>query len=208
MVSSPVPFEALSSADLTVGRVYRGGPQKDIGADPLHPLTGVGNAGGFRRKNVKGSTRAALCVLYSTGQVSEWPDGWDSEGSYTYFGDQRRVGLDVLDTPRGGNRLLADVAAAMRTPGGRSAVPPFLLFEKDGDRGRDVRFEGVLVPTGEQWLTVEHRDTGDGRLCNYRAQLTRLPIEVVTRHWLNQLLDGTTQGAAAPNPWKRWVSAA
>lgn len=144
----PVPYESLASADLTVGRIYKGGKQPHVGADPLHYLTGVGNSGGFRTKTVKSTGATALCVLFSTGVVSEWPDGWDSEGKYVYFGDQREAGKDVLDTPRKGNQLLADVALWLkRGQRGRKIVPPFLVFEKDGlGKGRDVRFEGLLVP--------------------------------------------------------------
>src|SRR5262245_52874554 len=107
----PVPYEGLASADLTVGRVYSGGSHPHVGADPLHYLTGVGNSGGFRTKTVKTTGATALCVLFSTGAMSEWPDGWDDVGNYVYFGDQRQPGKDVLDTPRKGNRLLADVSA-------------------------------------------------------------------------------------------------
>ena len=43
------PFEALESADLVVGAVYRGGEGHTVENEPLHRLLGVGNVGGFRR---------------------------------------------------------------------------------------------------------------------------------------------------------------
>lgn len=204
----PVPYENLASADLTLGRVYLGGPQPHVGADPLHYLTGVGNSGGFRPKNVVGTGECALCVLFSTGVVSEWPDGWMNDTTYVYFGDQREPGKDVLDTPRGGNRLLADVATWMkRGERGRKSVPPFLLFEKDSrDRGRDVRFEGVLVPASpDGWLTVEERFRGDASFTNFRAVMKRLPITHASRAWLSDIVRGKANASSAPPPWTRWV---
>lgn len=202
-----MPFEGLASADLTVGRVYKGGPQPHVGADPLHYLTGVGNSGGFRTKSVKTTGATALCVLFSTGVVPEWPDGCDGDGNYVYFGDQRTPGRDLLDTPRKGNCLLADVGLWMkRGERGRGSVPPFLLFEKDGP-GRDVRFEGLLVPaSGEDWLTVVRRSEPEGTLTNYRAVLSPLPVQEVSRFWLSDILRGHPHGATAPVEWTCWVN--
>lgn len=203
-----MPYDGLASADLNLGQVYKGGRQPHVGADPLHYLTGVGNSGGFRPKNVKGTVNCALCVLFSTGVVSEWPDGWIDDETYVYFGDQREPGKDVLDTPRGGNRLLAEVALWMkRGADGRQRVPPFLLFEKDTPGGgRDVRFEGVLVPASKEgWLTVEKRTTSDGSFKNYRAVLKRLPVTHVPRGWLHDIIDGHVNGATAPAAWSRWL---
>lgn len=205
----PIPFEGLSSADLSVGRVYRGGPQPHVGADPLHKLTGVGNSGGFRIKSVKRSKKVALCVLFSTGAVSEWPDHWTKDGNYVYYGDQRQAGMDVLDTPRKGNQLLADVAAHVkRGASGRRNVPPFLLFKKVGQgKGRDVRFEGLLVPApGSKWLDVHRQKHRDGVLSNYRALLRPLPVTEISRSWLADLTHGYGHGSSAPQAWVNWVS--
>jgi hypothetical protein len=139
--------------------------------------------------------------LFSTGAVSEWPDGWDANGNYVYFGDQREPGKDVLDTPRKGNQLLADVALCMkRGERGRKNVPPFLLFEKDGPgKGRDVRFEGLLVPAAaEGWLTAEQRPKPEGVFANYKALLRPLPLQEVSRFWLTDILNGYPHGTTAP----------
>ena len=176
--------------------MYRGGTQPHVGADPLHYLTGVGNSGGFRTRTVDTTGVTALCVLFSTGAVSEWPDGWDDQGKYGYYGDQRQPGREVLDTPRKGNRLLADVQAwTRRGEQGRSKVPPFLLFEKDGP-GRDVQFEGLLVPANQDdWLALERRSMPNGVVANYRATLRRLPIDKVSRQWLTDILQGYPHGS-------------
>lgn len=202
----PVPFTALETADLNLGRIYEGGPQPHVGADPLHRLVAVGNSGGIRYKNAKGTRRPALCALFTTGDVSEWPDGLDSAGRYVYFGDQRTPGKDIHDTSLRGNQLLAAVDSnSRRGQEGRLLVPPFLLFEKTG-HGRDVRFEGVLVPASQDaWLRVERRSSPDGEYVNYRATFARLPVRAASRSWINDLLSGVSNGPAAPAPWIHWV---
>lgn len=201
-------YEDLATADLTVGRVYEGGPQPHVGADPLHRLTGVGNSGGFRLKSVKATGMPGLVVLFSTGAESQWPDQWTSEGTYIYYGDQRQANKDVLDTPRGGNRLLADVAIWMkRGPRGRAHIPPFLLFEKVRQtRGRDVCFAGLLVPAArEDWLTTRTHEDPNGLVTNYAAALTPLPVTTLTRDWLNDVISGAPREATAPSAWLRWL---
>lgn len=204
--AKPIPFAGLTSADLMVGQIYKGGSQPNVGADPLHQLTGVGNSGGFRKRALKRSGPVVFCVLFTTGKVSVWPDHWQADGTYVYFGDQRTAGKDLLDTPRKGNRLFADVERLMkRGEQGRSQVPPFLLFKKSGS-GRDVEFEGLLVPAHtDEWLKVEHRATADGTISNYRATLERLPINNVSRLWLSDIEHGVSSGSSAPKTWLRWV---
>lgn len=180
-----------------------------MGADPLHKLTGVGNSEGFRMKTVKGTKRAALCVLFTTGAASEWPDGWAEDGNYVYYGDRREAGKDVLDTPRKGNQLLAAVAAQVkRGVAGRRSVPPFLLFEKDSPgKGRDVRFEGLLVPASDpSWLQVHRQTHPDGPLANYRASFRPLQVRDLSRLWLNDVIHGHSDGSSAPRAWLDWIS--
>lgn len=204
--AKPIPFSGLASADLTVGQIYRGGSQPNVGADPLHRLTGVGNSGGFRKRTLKRGGRVVFCVLFTTGKVSEWPDHWQADGNYVYFGDQRTAGKDLLDTPRKGNRLFADVERLMEQgERGRSQVPPFLLFKKSGS-GRDVEFEGLLVPARtDKWLSVEHRESADGTISNYRATLMPLRVDNVSRLWLTDVGRGVSSGSSAPKGWLRWV---
>jgi Restriction endonuclease AspBHI N-terminal len=104
-VSNIVPFEELQSADLVLDRVYRSGTARSVAADPLNRLIPVGNAGGFR---YKGSSQAPrLIALYTTGAEDDWPDSLDPATSvFTYYGDNRKPGRDLLDTPRHGNEIL------------------------------------------------------------------------------------------------------
>lgn len=41
-------FSDLRSADLIVDAVYEGGTHKNVRDDPINPLVGCGNQGGFR----------------------------------------------------------------------------------------------------------------------------------------------------------------
>ena len=41
-------FESLENADLIVDATYRGGSYGNVRDDPIGPLLGVGNQGGFR----------------------------------------------------------------------------------------------------------------------------------------------------------------
>lgn len=203
---TPVTFDGLASSDLTVGRVYEGGRQPHVGADPLPSLIGVGNMGGFRQKTLKGTGRTVLCALFSTGEISEWPDRWDGDGNYVYFGDQRSAGKDLLETPRGGNKMLASVDSQMRAGrAGRELAPLLMLFETTG-YGRGVQFDGLLVPAARDgWLTVDRRETPDGVITNFRAVLSPLDVETVTRFWLSDVQQGYPSTPNAPEAWTRWV---
>lgn len=203
-------FDELSRVDLILDAVYSGGNQGHQGDDPLHPLLGVGNAGGFRKK---GSPTAKYVVLFSTRGETEWPDRFTDDGRvFQYYGDQRTPDKDVLDTPRGGNRLLHWMFREVRLsqPDERSKVPPLLLFLKTGD-GRDVRFAGLLAPGA---LGVEFRDClevvsnglGDSEVTNYRATFSVLDAHHVPRAWLTDLLAGRTLTRNAPAAWFKWVA--
>jgi len=207
-----VPFEDLADADLYVGAVYLGGSQGTAADDPLAKLLPVGNQGGFRHAGspTKGTVR--LSVLYTSGAEAEWPDALDPEtGVFTYFGDNRKPGRDLLKTSRGGNILLRNAFAAVcAAREGRLSVPPFLLFEKAGN-GRAVRFLGLLVPCeptpeAEDVLTVVRHTASGQEFENYRARFTVLDTEVVPRSWLTSILGGAdTTNIECPGAWRDWV---
>ena len=53
-----------------------------------------------------------LAVLYTTGEEPDWPDALDPyTGAFTYYGDNRRPGRALEDTPNRGNLLLSRVFA-------------------------------------------------------------------------------------------------
>ena len=105
-------FDQLAGADLVLDCVYRGGTFGDTRDDPLSKLLPVGNQGGFR---VAGSTTkdsVKLAVLYTTGEEPDWPDALNPyTGTFTYYGDNRRPGRALENTPSRGNLLLSRVFA-------------------------------------------------------------------------------------------------
>lgn len=211
MTDGPVEFDQLAGADLTIDRTYRGGIRGTAADDPLARLLPVGNQGGFRYAGspTKGTVR--LCVLYTSGRESDWPDRLDvSTGDFSYFGDNRRPGSQLLTTRRRGNVLLQDTfARANAGPSQRMTVPPYLLFEKSG-AGRDVVFRGLLAPgsprlSPEEELVAVWRTTEGNRFQNYRAHFTVLDLPTVNRAWISDILAGDPLGPTCPPVWRRWV---
>ena len=206
-----VAFDDLPRADLVLDRVYEGGVAKNAGDDPIGKLVPVGNQGGFR---FAGSVRRGgvkLMVLYTSGGEVDWPDHLDpTTGDFTYYGDNRRPGRELHDTPRGGNLLLRSMFEdAHDSAESRRRVPPILLFEKTG-HGRDVRFRGLLVPgssrlRSDEELVAIWRTTLNQRFQNYRAHFTVLRTHKVTRRWIDSVLDGDPLGPGCPREWKAWV---
>ena len=206
-----VGFDQLEGADLAIDRIYQGGRAGNAADDPLGKLLPVGNQGGFRTKGSPKKDAVKVAVLYTSGAEHDWPDALDPHtGVFTYFGDNRSPGRLLEDTPRSGNLLLSRVfARAHGEPTDRIKVPPFLLFDKPGG-GRDVRFRGLLAPgsdrlSGEEDLVAVWRTTRRERFQNYRARFTVLNVPVVSRAWINQLLDDEPLGSACPPAWLAWV---
>jgi uncharacterized protein (DUF697 family) len=91
-------------------------------------------------------------VLYTSGDHPDWPDALDREtGLFTYFGDNRRPGRALLETPRAGNAILEwSFNRAHGDADQREQVAPFLVFAKANPAGgRSVRFLGLAVPGGQ-----------------------------------------------------------
>ena len=174
-----VPFEQLPTSDLQLEAVYLGGNQKNVKDDPLGPLVGVGNQGGFRCVGSPRKKTVRLSVLYTSGAEVDWPDSLDPQtGEFTYYGDNRTPGHELHDTRPGGNLLLRDAFEAARgaSKEDRLRVPPFLLFEK-ASPGRAVRFRGLLAPGSatlapDEELTAIWRSRNGLRFQNYRAKFT------------------------------------
>ncbi|MBM9838704.1 hypothetical protein JO861_19340 [Rhodococcus hoagii] len=207
-----IQFDRLTGADLHVGAIYLGGTEGNAADDPLAKLLPVGNQGGFRPHGSPKRKTVRLSVLYTSGAEKEWPDELDAgTGVFTYYGDNRKPGRDLLKTTRGGNILLRDTFdSARRGQEGRLSVPPFLLFEKAG-LGRGVRFVGLLAPhdptpSVEDGLTIVRHRTKGQEFENFRARFTVLETKVVRHAWLKELLSGAaTTGAECPDEWREWV---
>jgi hypothetical protein len=71
-----------------------------------------------------------LVVLYSSMNDPDWPDFLDAaQGTFIYFGDNKRPGNGLEATPRGGNRLLRYCFDRVHASQ-RSQVPPFSSLPK------------------------------------------------------------------------------
>jgi hypothetical protein len=205
-------FEDLDRADLVMDRVYQGGYRGTAADDPIDPLVGVGNQGGFRYVGSPRKGTVRLAVLYTSGVEPDWPDVLDEQtGQFTYYGDNRRPGHELHGTPRAGNLLLRDVFDRCHAGAAeRASVPPFLLFAKAGTRGRDVQFRGLLAPGGssltpDEDLQAIWRSTGGLRFQNYRARFTVLDLAVLPRQWIDEVCAGYALGPSCPEVWREWV---
>lgn len=201
--------DELKTADLIVDAIYEGGRSGNSADDPLHPLMGVSNQGGFRYLGSLEQPR--LIVLTSSFNDPDWPDRLDREtGTLKYFGDNKRPGRALHDTPRNGNHLLRNLFNALHgNPPRRSRVPPVLVF---GNAGvfRDVVFLGLAVPGVPELSPFEDlvaiwKIAGGERFQNYRASLTVLDVANVPRAWLSDVKDGNPLSANCPGAWKDWV---
>jgi hypothetical protein len=91
----------------------------------------------------------------------------------------------------------------------RKRIPPFFVFTK-GAKGRDVVFRGLAVPgapgvTANEDLVAVWRTGENGkRFQNYRSLFSILDVPVVTRAWIDDLLQGVRNGSNAPDAWSRW----
>ena len=113
-------FDQLETADLVVDATYRGGTSKHAGDDPLDRLLGCGIGGGFRAVWGPGKKRYALVCLYTSLADPDWPDALDEQtGTFVYYGDNKRPGHTLTDTPRKGNTLLETAFAAVHEGPGR-----------------------------------------------------------------------------------------
>ncbi|MSQ48738.1 MAG: restriction endonuclease [Deltaproteobacteria bacterium] len=206
---SQIAFDSLATADLTVDAVYVGGRSGNASDDPLSRLIGVNNQGGFRYLGSKEVPK--LIVMTSSFDDPDWPDALDPEtGILTYYGDNKKPGQDLHDTPRFGNLLLRDLFAAIHArPALRGQVPPILVFGNAGTF-RDVRFLGLAVPGAQQLHAMEDlvaiwKIAGGQRFQNYRASFTILDTPHVSRAWLEDVKAGNVLSTNCPSVWKHWI---
>lgn len=203
-----VSFDDLIGADLVVDGTYLGGRKGNAGDDPFPRLLTLSNQGGFRYRGTL--SRLEMLVLTSSMSDSDWPDGLDREaGIFTYYGDNKKPGRALHDTPRHGNELLRNVfQLAHEDKEGRRQVPPILLFGNLG-QWRDVVFLGLAIPgtsdlrSAEDLVAIWKTSKGK-RFQNYRARFTVLDVPVVSRVWLKDVLAGNPLTNNAPGPWRQW----
>jgi hypothetical protein len=202
-----IPYHSLADADLLVDAAYEGRRIGNAGDDPLPELLGVSNQGGFR---ILGTRQQPRLIVVTTSMLDpEWPDSLDPEtGLFTYYGDNKKPGRELHDTPRYGNLLLRDMFEALHTER-RDRVPPVLLFANAG-RWRDMVFKGLAVPgavglTSMDDLVAVWKVTSGRRFQNYRATFTILDVPSLDRDWINAIRAGENWRSSAPKSWTDWV---
>lgn len=209
-------FSELPSANLVIDAIYEGG--RDSGSsysgEPLHTLIpGIGTQGGFRRR--KGIyTPIVAMVLTSNGSEPDWPDYLNPvDGTYVYFGDNRRPGRALHDTHQRGNKTLADTfELAAGSAEMRAKVPLTLIFESAGN-ARDMIFRGLAVPGSKHFgpedaLVAVWRNTRGERFQNYRAVFTILNCGEISGDWVREVFDSRILDLGdnrAPLAFRHWI---
>lgn len=198
-------------ADLVVDATYKGGTSGNFGDEPLSKIMGCDNQGGFRIMGNSRTSEYKLAVLYSSLVDTDWPDSLDLEtGLFVYYGDNKRPGHELHETPKRGNKLLRFCFEAIHsTPSRRERVPPFFVFTK-GSIGRDVVFRGLAAPGSRivrptEDLVAVWKSTSGERFQNYQAYFTILNVPVISRAWISDLLAGNPLSGNCPDAWRRWV---
>lgn len=202
--------QALSMTDLVVDAIYEGGRAGNAADDPLPRLLGVSNQGGFRYLGTK--SKLKMVVLITSFADPNWPDELDPvTGIFTYFGDNKKPGNELHNTPRFGNQILRDLFFLHHYQSeSRITFPPVLLFAKTGFY-RDVKFLGLAVPgcrgvSSNEDLTAIWKSFSGKRFQNYRAKFTVLDVPRMRRDWIRDVQTGNAfTSNHVPEHWRSWV---
>ncbi len=206
-----IKFANLSTTDLIIDAIYEGGTKGNASDDPLAKLLPVSNQGGFRYVGNVLSNSVRAVILYSSMDDVDWPDFLDEEtGIFHYYGDNKKPGRELHDTPRKGNLLLKQAFDNAHSGNkSREKIPPIFVFTKAG-KGRDVIFKGIAVPGVESMSFTEDlvavwKTYAGSRFQNYRAIFTILDIPKIKREWITDMLQGNPLSANCPKEWRSWV---
>lgn len=205
-----VTHDQLIGSPLFVDCLYQGSRNGNSSDDPLHILLPVSNQGGFRIIGKREQPK--LIVMTTSLNDPDWPDEIDREtGKVTYFGDNKKPGHELHDTPRYGNLLLKYVFDHTHgDPADRLKVPPILIFARSGT-WRDMVFLGLAVPGAPNLdaindLVAVWKLRDGSRFQNYRASLTILDVPVVPPSWIDEIASGNPLGPSCPESWRDWVT--
>lgn len=206
-----IRFADLPTSDLIVDAIYESGTRGNASDDPLAKLLPVSNQGGFRYVGNFSGNSIRAAVLYSSMDDVDWPDFLDEEtGIFHYYGDNKKPGRELHDTPRKGNLLLKKVFDdAHSLNGDKGSVPPIFVFTKAGAR-RDVIFKGLAVPGAGSMSSTEDlvaiwKTYAGSRFQNYRAVFTILDVPKIRREWITDLLQGNALSVNCPREWRSWA---
>jgi len=204
-----IPYHKLPTSDLIVDAVYEGAEGGQLSGESLSKLIpGVGNLGGFRFAG-KGSQKK-LVILYTIGVHRDWPDRLENtSGKFTYFGDNKTPGREILDTPKKGNIILKNTFELLHSDESeRRKIAPFLVFYKYPTpiSARSIQFKGLAAPgypgldQNDDLIKVWKTKEGQ-RFQNYQSTFTILDLPVLERIWLNDILQGNPISRNTPKVW-------
>lgn len=205
-----IKFEDLENADLIVDCTYQSKRTtiNNISVEPLNKLMRCGNQGGFRYRGSTKTLKFEFLILTSSLNEIDWPDYIDEEnGTFIYYGDNRKPGYELHNTRKKGNLILKNIFDNLHS-GKREKTPPIFIFTT-GKRERDVIFRGLAVP-GTQGLNQTEdlvaiwKSNESKRFQNYKATFTILDIPLVKREWINDLIKGDTLSKNCPRAWRNW----
>lgn len=220
-------YDELELSPLIPHTIYEGGTtKKSVADDPLTKLfrikgfnKSIGNSGGFRKSNKEKhgkslKSQIAYVVIYSSGSQKEWPNRLDKTNRvYTYYGDNKTPGNDLLNTKNKGNIFLKDIfKKAYESTNERMNIPPIFVFESTGLK-RNVEFVGLAVPgvkskSIKETLELVSRGEHDKTFQNYKAHFTLIDIEIegISREWISELKNVNGDNYhKAPKEWINFV---
>lgn len=197
-------FNKLNKSDLIKDCICKGGDANNLSSEPISKILPIGNQSGIRFAGT--SEQPSLVVLYSTFSDIDWPDLINGD-LVTYYGDNKEPGREIHETL--GNRLFRGIFNNLHL-NRKNEVPPIFLFSK-GTMGFDRIFKGLLVPGSPNHLETEDliaiwKTKNDQRFQNYKAIFTLLPVQIITRKWINDIVSGNKLSQNSPKEWRKWIT--
>ena len=199
-----IDFNKLNKSDLIKDCICKGGDANNLSSEPISKILPVGNQSGIRFAGT--SEQPSLVVLYSTFSDIDWPDLINGD-LVTYYGDNKEPGREIHETL--GNRLFRGIFNNLHL-NRKNEVPPIFLFSK-GSTGFAGIFKGLLVPGSTNHLETEDliaiwKTQNNQRFQNYKAIFTLLPVQIITRKWINDIVSGNKMSQNSPKEWRIWIT--
>ena len=198
-----IDFNELNKSDLVTDCICKGGHANNLSSEPISKILPVVNQSGIRFSST--SEQPLLVVLYSTFIDMDWPDSIDGD-LLTYYGDNKEPGREIHETA--GNKLFRGIFNNLHL-NKKNEIPPIFLFSK-GISGFDRIFKGILVPGSPDYMETEDliaiwKTKDNQRFQNYKAVFTLLPVQTITRKWIDDIVAGNKFSPNSPEEWKKWI---
>lgn len=199
-----IDFNKLNKSDLAKDCICKGGDANNLSSEPISKIFPVDNQSGIRFAGT--SEQPSVVVLYSTFSDIDWPD-LINDYLLTYYGDNKEPGREIHETP--GNKLFRGIFNNLHL-NKRYEVPPIFLFSK-GVTGFDRIFKGLLVPGSSNHMETEDliaiwKTKNNQRFQNYKAIFTLLPVQTITRRWIDDIATGNKLSQNSPEEWREWIT--